>query len=62
MRGLGRRWAVRILAWAMRHTRAPLRPAFDRAYRHRDQEWRDQVWKDAWKRCVNPHSRQGIER
>ena len=47
----GRRFAVRILARAMPRVPAEqLRAAFGRAYRHRDEAWRQEVWRDAAER------------
>ena len=49
------RWeAVRIVAWAMpRMSAAALREGFDRAYRHRDEVWRQGVWRDAAERTAS---------
>lgn len=52
-----RRFAVWFLAFAMARTDRPLRPALDRAFRHRDEAWRDDVFKDARKRMINRLSR-----
>lgn len=48
IRFLGRRFAVRLLSWAMPRVPAgQLQQAFGRAYRHRDEQWRQEVWRDA---------------
>ena len=53
IRFLGRRFAVRLLGWAMpRIPAGQLRRAFDRAYRHRDEEWRQEVWRAAAERSA----------
>lgn len=53
IRFLGRRFAVRILAWAMPRVPAEqLQVAFGRAYRHRDEAWRQEVWRDAAERSA----------
>jgi hypothetical protein len=43
-----RRLVVAVVAWGMPKIPAgQLRAAFDRRFRHRDQEWRDAVWREA---------------
>ena len=49
----GRRLTVRILAWCMpRIPAGQLRKAFDQSYRHRDEEWRQEVWRAAAERSA----------
>ena len=53
IRLLGRRFAVRVLAWAVPRIPAEqLQAGFSRAYRHRDEDWRREVWREAAERSA----------
>jgi hypothetical protein len=53
LRWFMRRIMIPVLAWCMpRIPATTLREAFDRSYRHRDEEWRREVWRMATERSA----------